>query len=72
MYQRFIKLDASSYIEISTRHADTKEKIMLALRGSDNENSPTIVSLFVNPAEVEFLIRALQEAKSKISGEQDV
>ncbi len=68
MYQRFIKLDNSSYIEIATRLIDSTEKVVVALRGSNDASSPAIVSIFLDPKEMDFVLTALQEAKDKING----
>ena len=67
MYQGFIQLSNSSYIEITTRLYDGEERVVLALRGTKDDTAPALVSVVIENEELEQLLGNLQGAKKFIN-----
>lgn len=66
MYQKFIQLNPTSYIEVTSRLNNGKEDVVLALRGTKGDN-PAMVSIVLNCNETQALIQSLNEAMEKVS-----
>ena len=67
MHQKIIELSPDSYIEVATRISEGKEKVVLALRGVSDMNSPALASVVINEPELEALIESLEYLRDRDS-----
>jgi hypothetical protein len=70
MHQQFIPLSEDSYIEVTTRLFDGESRIVLALRGTQDNDVPALASVVLNPKEVRALAAGLQDILQKVESEE--
>lgn len=72
MYQCFVQLSDDSYIEITTRLFDGKEKVVLALRGTQNTNTPALASVVIDDSKLKEFSEKLQDLIAERNGKNHI